>query len=225
MIVFDKVIKKYKNRIVLNNVDLIINNGEFVSIIGPSGAGKSTLIHVLIGAEKIQNGSITVDAFKLKDMSDTQLQFYRRKIGVVFQDYKLLPKKTVFENVSFALEVCGFSGKEMIKRVWELLDLVGLRKQAKHFPNQLSGGEKQRTAIARALVHDPELIAADEPTGNLDPQTALGIIKLLKKLNDEGKTLLLATHNQDLVNFLNKRVVKLDNGKVVSDKKEAGYEI
>ena len=224
MIIFEKVIKKYKNRAVLDKVDLKIENGEFVSIIGPSGAGKSTLIHTLIGAEKIQGGSIAVDGFKVQDMSEKQLQFYRRKVGVVFQDYKLLPQKTVFENVAFALEVCGFGGKEMEKRVWELLDLVGLRKQARHFPNQLSGGERQRTAIARALVHDPGLIAADEPTGNLDPQTALEIIKLLKKLNDEGKTLILTTHNKDLVNFLNKRVVKIDEGKVVSDKGEAGYE-
>ena len=186
----------------IDKVSLTIPPGEFVSIIGPSGAGKSTLIYALIGAEKIQNGSITVDGFRVDEMNDKELQYYRRKIGVVFQDYKLLPQKNVAENVAFALEVCGYDKKDIIKKTAEVLTVVGLINHARHFPHQLSGGEKQRAAIARALVHDPSLIVADEPTGNLDPKTALDIIKLLLEINKKGITIILTTHNKDLVNFL-----------------------
>lgn len=223
MIVFENVTKKYGKMAVLDKVNLTIENGEFVSLIGPSGAGKSTFVYTLIGAEKIDNGSIMVDGYTVNTMKDRAIQFYRRRIGVVFQDYKLLPQKNVYENVAFALEVCGFERDDIKKRVPEVLDIVGLKGKTKQFPHQLSGGERQRVAIARALVHNPGLIVADEPTGNLDPKTAQEIIELLLKINDEGTTILLTTHNKDLVNFIKRRVVTLEDGKVASDRKGAGY--
>ena len=225
MIQFEKATKKYGTRAVLNDVNLKIDGGEFVSVIGPSGAGKSTLIYTLIGAEKLDKGSINVEGFAVNKMTPTQLQYYRRRIGVVFQDYKLLPQKTVYENVAFALEVCGATDEEILKRVPEVLQFVGLTKQAHSFPNQLSGGEKQRTAIARALAHNPGLIVADEPTGNLDPQTALGIIDLLLKINKEGAIVILTTHNKELVNYVNKRVIVLNEGKVQSDVPVGQYNV
>ncbi|HLG25191.1 MAG TPA: cell division ATP-binding protein FtsE [Candidatus Gracilibacteria bacterium] len=223
MIVFDKVTKKYGRTTVLDKVDLKIESGEFVSLIGPSGAGKSTIVYVLMGAEKIAGGMISVDGYVVNQMKDKALQYYRRRIGVVFQDYKLLKQKTVAENVAFALEVCGFERNEIKKRVSEVLAIVGLEKRAKHFPHQLSGGERQRAAIARALVHNPNLIVADEPTGNLDPKTAKEIIQLLLKINAEGTTVILTTHNKDLVDFIKRRVVTLEEGKVVSDRTKSGY--
>jgi cell division transport system ATP-binding protein len=223
MIVFENVTKKYGKTPVLDKVNLAIENGEFVSLIGPSGAGKSTFVYTLIGAEKIDTGSIIVDGYTVNTMKDRAIQFYRRRIGVVFQDYKLLPQKNVYENISFALEVCGFERDDIKKRVPEVLDIVGLKTKAKQFPHQLSGGERQRVAIARALVHNPGLIVADEPTGNLDPKTAHEIIELLLKINAEGTTILLTTHNKDLVDFIKRRVVTLEDGKVVNDRKGAGY--
>lgn len=218
MIIFDRVVKRYKHKRVLDDISLSIAHGEFVSIIGPSGAGKSTLVYALIGAEKIQSGNITVDGYRVGEMSDKELQYFRRKIGVVFQDYRLLPQKTVFENVAFALEVCGVEKSQIKGKVHEALKIVQLLDQAHHFPYQLSGGEKQRTALARALVHEPGLIVADEPTGNLDPKSATDLIKLLKFINSKGITVILTTHNKDIVNSLKKRVVRLDAGKVVEDK-------
>ena len=223
MIVFKNVTKRYGRTKVLDKIDLTIKPGEFVSIIGPSGAGKSTLIYALIGAEKISGGSIEVEGYTITDMKDKAMQYYRRRIGVVFQDYKLLKTKNVFENVAFALEVCGYEKKEIKQRVMDALATVGLTKQKNQFPHQLSGGESQRVAIARALVHDPSLIVADEPTGNLDPDTAKDLIKLLKEINKDGTTVILTTHNTNLVDYLMLRVVKLDEGKVVSDRKYSGY--
>jgi cell division transport system ATP-binding protein len=223
MINFENVTKKYGRSIVLDKLSLSIGQGEFVSVIGPSGAGKSTFVYALIGAEKINGGSISVDGYIVNNMSDKALQFYRRRIGVVFQDYKLLQQKNVYENVAFAMEVCGFERSEIKKRIPEVLEIVGLSKKGKQFPHQLSGGERQRTAIARALAHDPGLIVADEPTGNLDPKTAREIIDLLLKINDEGTTVILTTHNKDLVDHINRRVIRLEEGKVASDRK-GGYE-
>lgn len=223
MIIFDCVVKRYKTKRVLDNVSMSIGIGEFVSIIGPSGAGKSTLVYALIGSEKIQGGNITVDGYRITEMDQKELQYYRRRIGVVFQDFRLLPQKTVYENVAFALEVCGVEKSQIKKRVQEVLTMVGLKDQQKHFPTQLSGGEKQRTAIARALVHDPSLIVADEPTGNLDPKTALEIIKLFQEINKKGISIILTTHNKDLVNFLKKRVIKLEGGRIVGDKMLGEY--
>ncbi len=223
MIVFDKVSKKYGKTKVLDNVDLTIEAGEFVSVIGPSGAGKSTLMYVLIGAENIASGNIEVDGYVVNQMNDKQMQYYRRRIGVVFQDYKLLTQKSVQENVAFALEVCGWERDEIKKRTSEVLSKVGLSKKTRQFPHQLSGGEKQRLAIARALVHDPNLIIADEPTGNLDPDTAKDIIHLLLDINKEGTTVIVTTHNKELVDYMKRRVISLEDGKVVSDRNYSGY--
>ncbi len=208
---------------VLDKLNLQISTGEFVSVIGPSGAGKSTLVYILMGAEKIEHGKIIVDGYTINTMDDRELQFFRRRIGVVFQDYKLLPQKTVYENVAFAMEVCGYEDDEIKKRVPEILDYVGLTEFAKRFPSQLSGGERQRTAIARALVHHPRLIVADEPTGNLDPKTGKEIIELLLKINKDGITVILTTHNVALVDLIKKRVVKIAGGKVTSDLQHSGY--
>ena len=223
MIVFQNVTKRYGRTTVLDKLNLSILHGEFVSVIGASGAGKSTLIYALIGAEKFQSGRISVDGYVVNEMNERALQYFRRRIGVVFQDYKLLPQKNVYENVAFALEVCGYETADIKKRVPEVLQIVGLHDKIKQFPHQLSGGEKQRLAIARALVHSPGLIVADEPTGNLDPATAKSIIDLLLKINKDGITIILTTHNAPLVDHIRKRVVRLDAGKVVSDKEQSGY--
>ncbi|MBN1494990.1 ATP-binding cassette domain-containing protein [Candidatus Peregrinibacteria bacterium] len=223
MIIFDKVKKIYGQRAVLDEVSLSIEPSEFVSVIGPSGAGKSTLIYTLIGAEKINDGNIVVDDFKVNIMSEKALQMFRRKLGIIFQDYKLLAKKNVAENIAFALETCGFPKQNTKKRVEEVLKIVGLENHADKFPRQLSGGEQQKTAIARALAHDPKLIIADEPTGNLDPESAEEILDLLVTINKGGATVLLATHNKNLVNKLQKRVIRMEKGKIVSDLAHAGY--
>lgn len=223
MIVISGVTKDYGKKRVLDNVSFKIDGGEFVSIIGPSGAGKTTLIHAMIGATGISGGSINVDEYEVQELNSSQAQEYRRKIGMVFQDYKLLPEKTVYENVAFALEVCGYEKRFIQQRVHDVLKIVGLSEQKDLFPRQLSVGEKQRTAIARALVHAPQLLFADEPAGNLDPDNAVALAKLLLKINHSGTTIVLATHNKDIVNTIKKRVIALDNGQIVSDKKEAGY--
>lgn len=225
MIVFENVTKKYGEKVVLDKINLSIEGGEFVSLVGPSGAGKTTLILALIGAEKIDKGSITVDGYEITAFKPAALQYYRRKIGVVFQDYRLLPKKTVWENVAFALEVCGASGEEIKKRVAEVLELTSLLEHQGKFPAQLSGGEGQRTAIARALIHNPRLLLADEPTGNLDPNHARQVIELLLEINRRGATVLLTTHNRDLVDYLKRRVVSLDQGRIISDRETAGYDL
>jgi len=225
MIIFDNVKKIYGQRAVLDGISLSIEPQEFVSAIGPSGAGKSTLIYTLIGAEKINNGSIIVDDFKVHIMSEKALQMFRRKLGIVFQDYKLLSKKNVAENIAFALETCGYPKSYIDKRVAEVLKITGLENHANKFPRQLSGGEQQKTAIARALVHDPKLVIADEPTGNLDPESADEILDLLLKINEGGATVLLATHNKNLVNKMQKRVIRMEEGKIVSDLAHAGYHL
>lgn len=209
---------------VLKDINLQIGGGEFVTLIGPSGAGKSTLIHALIGAIKIERGSISIDGRDVTKLNREMLQTYRRGLGMVFQDFKLLPRKTVAENIAFAMEVCGEEELAIRIRVKEILELVGLTKQAGQFPNQLSGGEKQKTAIGRALVHRPKLLIADEPTGNLDPENAIEVLHLLQKINSIGATVLLATHNKSLVDNIRKRVVTLRDGQIVSDKEESGYE-
>ncbi len=224
MILFQNVIKRYDGRAVLKDIDLQIGGGEFVTLIGPSGAGKSTLLHSLIGALPVTRGSISVDGYDITKFNREQLQGFRRKMGIVFQDFKLLPKKTVAENIAFALEACGEPESKIKKRVAEVLEIVNLTRQAHQFPHQLSGGEKQRTAIGRALVHDPKLFIADEPTGNLDPESADEVLMLLQKINISGATVILATHNKYLVNNLRKRVVAMRDGKVVGDRQHAGYE-
>lgn len=218
MIFVDRVTKKFGNKKVLDSISFKVEGGEFVCITGHSGAGKTTLIHTIIGAEKINAGNIFMDDFEVNKLKGERLQAYRRKIGIVFQDYKLLPQKTVFENVAFALEVSGYPQDFVQKRVTEVLKLTGIEDLRNSFPGQISGGEKQRVAIARALVHAPQLLIADEPTGNLDPENTLALAELLLKINKSGTTILLSTHNKDVVAHVKKRVITLKEGKIISDK-------
>lgn len=215
MIEFKNATKKYGDRLVLDNLSVAIEGGSWTWLTGASGAGKTTLIHALIGAVRISDGQILVDGYNVTRFDSKALQEYRRKIGIVFQDYKLLPTKTVYENVAFAMEVCGYSDRQIADRVPALLELVGLADARHHFPHMLSGGEKQRTAIARALIHEPRLIIADEPTGNLDPDTAEGIVKLFQKLHTEGATIIFATHNTHLIDSFKKRRIHIEGGRVL----------
>jgi len=223
MIVFDKVSKSYGDHQVLKKVNLSIDKGEFVFLIGPSGAGKSTIFHLLMGADSPDSGSIDIDGVKMQNMDASALQLYRRKVGMVWQNFKLLPKKTVFENVAFALEALDEEQDEIDLRVPKILDKVGLKDMMDKFPAQLSGGEKQRCAIARALIHNPNLIIADEPTGNLDPKTSLEIMEILRKINKSGVTVVLATHDMNIVDAAKQRVIVIDKGKVVRDKEKSTY--
>lgn len=218
-----KVSKHYGKIKALDRVSFQIKKGEFVCLVGPSGAGKTTLIKLLICEEAPTYGRILVENRDLQLLPRREIPLYRRKIGVVFQDYKLLPKKTVYENVSYALEVSGEPTKLIKERVPKILKLVGLEDRACNYPDELSGGEKQRTSLARALVHKPYILIADEPTGNLDPVTSWEIIDLLFRINQRGTTIILATHDKDIVNALNKRVIGLKEGKLVYDKERGKY--
>ncbi|MBI2634656.1 ATP-binding cassette domain-containing protein [Candidatus Peregrinibacteria bacterium] len=221
MILVDSVSKKYGQQHVLNDVSFRVKGGEFVSIVGSSGAGKTTLLYALIGAVKPDKGKITVDNYDVSSLGSGKIQEYRRRIGIVFQDYKLLPQKTVFENVAFALEVAGYDGRFINRRVADVLKITGMEEHRNNFPRELSGGERQRTAIARALVHAPELLFADEPTGNLDPENTIALAKLFQKINKSGTTIILATHDRDMIGLCNKRIITLDNGRLVSDKRNS----
>lgn len=224
MIDLKNVTKIYpKNIIALDNVSLTVNSGEFLSVVGQSGAGKSTLIKLLILEERPTKGNIIINKWDFSKIKDSQIPFLRREIGVVFQDYKLLPKKTVYENVAFALEVSGVSTSIIKKNVPDVLDIVRLTNKAKSFPDELSGGEQQRVALARSLVHKPKILVADEPTGNLDALHALEILELLLKINKLGTTVIMATHNRELVNSINRRVVTLDKGKITKVQKKGKY--
>lgn len=217
MIIIDRLTKKYNQRPVLKDLSLTIKSGEFICIVGPSGAGKTTLLHALIGALKPDSGRLSIFGQEITKMTRSQIQDYRRTVGIIFQDYKLLPQKTVFENVAFALEVAGYDTNFIASRTIDALKVVGLEEHRNSFPHQLSGGEAQRTAIARALVHNPQIIFADEPTGNLDPENTLALAKLFKRINDSGTTIVLSTHDQEVVKFLKKRLITLDNGQLISD--------
>jgi cell division transport system ATP-binding protein len=225
MIRFENVTKKYKNNtLALDNVNLEINHGEFVSLVGQSGAGKSTLMKLIFAEEHLDQGRILIDEIDIASLAPGDIPYLRRKIGVVFQDMKLLRKKTAFENVAFAMEVAGYK-KEKIKRdVPKILEIVGIAHKADNFPDEMSGGEKQRVAIARALAHKPVLLLADEPTGNLDEINSNEILDLLHKINQLGTTVILATHARDLVNKIQKRVVTLEHGKVGRDE-VGGYKL
>jgi cell division transport system ATP-binding protein len=230
MIYLDHVTKVYEqneqeNIEALNDVTLHIKPKEFVIVVGPSGAGKSTLVKLINREIKPDSGEVYVGGINYKDLKKKDIPYLRRKIGVVFQDYKLLPKKTVFENVAYALEVSAIKTKDIKDRVPKVLELVGLSKKAKGFPKELSGGERQRVAIARSLVHNPRILVADEPTGNLDPRNAWGLIEILLKINTMGTTVLMTTHNQAIVNKLRKRVIVLKNGKVIKDEQIGKYEV
>lgn len=226
MIIIENLTKIYPPRIVaLDNMNLKIANGEFISIVGPSGAGKSTLVRLLIAQEKPTKGKILIGDRDITRLRSWHIPYYRRKLGVVWQDFKLLNNKTVFENVAYALEVVEKNWEEIKAKVPQILRLVGLEDKAERFPYELSGGEIQRTAIARALVHEPRLLIADEPTGNLDPVNTAEIADLLLKINKLGTTVLLATHNRWVVDNLRKRVVVLEKGRMVSDKKVGKYSL
>jgi len=217
------VYKSYCNTNALNGVNLKIFPGEFVILVGPSGAGKSTLIRLLIREEKADSGKITVAGRNIKRFSYRDLPYYRRNLGIVFQDFKLLPQKTVWENVAYALEVSGASDEDIVRKVPKVIQAVNLGTKSEAYPNQLSGGEAQRVSIARALVHNPKILIADEPTGNLDPEASREIADILEKINCQGTTIILATHNKELVDKMRKRVVVLKGGKIVSDQKQGRY--
>ena len=226
MIKFNKVSKIYpKNVVALDQVSFIIKAGEFISIVGLSGAGKSTLLRLVTREEEPTSGNIEIEGIDISTITPRNLPLLRKKIGVVFQDIKLLPKKTSFENVAYAMEVGGESRDRIRENVPKLLEIVGLGKKLDAFPNELSGGEKQRVAIARALAHEPVLLIADEPTGNLDEINSLEILEILNKINQMGTTVILATHDKQLVNKIKKRVVVLENGKLTSDIKHGRYKL
>lgn len=224
MINFYGVSKIYNhNSVALEDISFKINPNEFVSIVGRSGAGKSTIIKLLIGEEKPTKGRIFFGQYEVNKLKDKDLPALRRHIGIVFQDFKLLPTKTAYENVAFALEVVGRPVREIKDLVPQVLDMVGLLDKANNFPNELSGGEKQRVAIARAMIHRPEVILADEPTGNLDPFHTFEIINLLLKINELGTTVILATHDKEIVNSLNKRVITLESGRIIRDEDKGKF--
>ncbi len=224
MITLLHVSKSYSKRNpVLNDVNLHIKAGEFVSVVGQSGAGKTTLVKLLIGEERADEGQVVIGDWDITRLSRYEVPYLRRQIGVIFQDFKLLPKKTLRENVAFALEVCGASQAKIKKIVPSVLKIVGLEDKQGRYPHEVSGGEQQRAAIARALVHQPRILLADEPTGNLDAINADEIIELLLRINKFGTTVILVTHNKEIVNRLNRRVITMDKGAVVSDQAHGKY--
>lgn len=226
MIKLAGVSKHYtKDSIGLDDVNLEIEPGEFVSVVGQSGTGKTTLVKLIIAEEKPTRGQIDVGGWDITKIHQRDIPFLRRQIGVIFQDFKLLPQKTVSENVAFALEVAGAPHSRIREVVPKVLDIVGLRKKVDSYPHQISGGEQQRVVIARSLVHRPKILVADEPTGNLDSINTEEIIEILKRINEFGTTILLVTHNREVVNRLRKRVVTLHNGKIIADEKEGKYRL
>lgn len=226
MIAFERVGKVYPpGSVALEDISFVIEQGEFVSFVGKSGAGKTTMLKLLLAEEKPSSGRVLVDGGNIGEISSSRLPDFRRKIGMVFQDYRLLPHKTAYENIAYVMEVMGAEEEEIARDVTEVLRIVGLSDRSDHFPDQLSGGEKQRVAIARALIHRPGVILADEPTGNLDPYHTRDIINLLLKINELGTTIVLATHNKEVINRLGKRVLSLDQGRLVRDEKKGRFVI
>lgn len=224
MIYFDNISKIYaKDAIALDGVTFSIEPNEFVSLVGKSGAGKSTLIKLLLAEEKPSSGHVYLESLDVHTLSREELPFIRRRIGTVFQDFRLLASKTAYENVAFAMEAAGRTDEEIEADVPQVLALVGLQDKAHQFPFQLSGGEKQRVGIARAIVNRPDIVVADEPTGNLDPQNSWDIIKLLGKINELNTTVMLATHDKTIIDAIGQRVVTLENGKMIRDEKRGKY--
>ncbi len=224
MIKLVNVSKSYLKGIkILQDINLYIEAGEFVSLVGQSGSGKTSLVKILIGEEKIDEGRVVIGDWDITKISRREVPYLRRQIGVIFQDFKLLPQKTLWENVAFALEVCGQSQDKINKVVSSVMRLVGLEDKKDRYPHEVSGGEQQRTAIARALVHQPKILLADEPTGNLDTINANEIIDLLVRINNFGTTVILVTHNREIVNQLKKRVIAIEKGRVVSDQEKGKY--
>jgi len=224
MIYFDKVSKIYfDDQAALNDVSFVVEPGEFVTVVGHSGAGKSTLLKMILAEEKPTSGNVFFESTDVHALSKRAIPGLRRRIGSVFQDFRLLPNKTAYENIAFTMEAAGRSDEEIQSDVPHVLDLVGLGDKIWHFPFELSGGERQRIAIARAIVNQPDLLIADEATGNLDPVNAAEIVEIFKKINDIGTTVILTTHNKDIVDSLGKRVITLDKGKVIRDDKSGHY--
>ncbi len=224
MIYLDNITKIYKNgEESLRSVSLNIDKGEFVSLVGFSGAGKTTLLKMILGEIKPSSGRVYFNSVNISSLSNREMNLYRRNIGVIFQDFRLIKRKNVYENVAFAMQAAGKREEDIREDVPHVLRLVGLEHKENSFPNELSGGEKQRVAIARAIVNNPELIIADEPTGNLDPINTVDIIELLKKINSFNTTVILATHDKSIVNTLRKRVITLDKGIIIRDDKEGTY--
>ena len=224
MIEMMNVTKKYNKGITaINNLSIQINDGEFVYVVGPSGAGKSTFIKMMYREEKATKGRIRIGKYDLMKIKDRQIPFLRRYVGVVFQDFKLLPHKTVYENVAYAMEVIEKSPREIKRRVEDVLELVNLKHRMNNFPNELSGGEQQRVAIARAIVNTPGILIADEPTGNLDPETSMEIMDILERINEQGTTIVMATHNSQIVNEKKHRVIAIENGQIVRDQEQGEY--
>ncbi len=225
MIKFENVVKKYNHQRALDGINLQVHRGEFVSLVGLSGAGKSTLLKLIIREEVIDGGKIFIDDVDISLVKKSDMPYLRRKIGMVFQDIKLLPRRTAFENVAFAMEVCGHRLDKIQAEVPKILDLVGLLHKRDSFPHEMSGGEKQRVAIARALSHRPLLLLADEPTGNLDEVNAAEVLDLLMKINRLGTTVILATHAAGLVNKIKKRVITIEGGKITIEQQKGKYKL
>ncbi len=224
MIEMMNVTKKYNKGITaINNLSIQIKDGEFVYVVGPSGAGKSTFIKMMYREEKATKGRIRVGKYDLMNIRDRQIPYLRRYVGVVFQDFKLLQHKTVYENVAYAMEVIEKSPREIKRRVEDVLELVNLKHRMSNFPNELSGGEQQRVAIARAIVNTPGILIADEPTGNLDPETSMEIMDILERINEQGTTIVMATHNSQIVNEKKHRVIAIENGQIVRDQEQGEY--
>ncbi|MHC5252259.1 cell division ATP-binding protein FtsE [Listeria kieliensis] len=228
MIVMEDVYKKYPNGITAaNGLNVKIDQGEFVYVVGPSGAGKSTFIKMIYREERATKGNIQVDRFDLINMKNKEVPYLRRDVGVVFQDFKLLQSKTVYENIAYAMEVVEKDPAEIKDRVMEVLDLVNLKHKVRMMPDELSGGEQQRISIARSIANTPKVLIADEPTGNLDPDTSWEIMNILEEINKNGTTIVMATHNKEIVNTLKHRVIAIENGRIARDEEqgEYGYEI
>lgn len=226
MITFENVSKTYHSKHVsIHDVSLEIESGEFVTIVGHSGAGKTSLIRLLIAEAKPTSGRVMFDGVNVHKLRKADIPHYRQKIGVVFQDYKLLRYKTVYENVAFAMEMVGKSNEEIDEEVPYVLELVGLANKKNQFPQELSGGEKQRLSIARAIINQPEVLVADEPTDSLDPENVQAVVQILKKINELGTTVILATHNKDVVNQVMRRVVVMEHGRIIKDDEQGGYPV
>lgn len=224
MIQMNNVVKKYPNGVVASNgITVEIKQGEFVYVVGPSGAGKSTFIKLMYREEKPTSGGVIVNGINLTTLKDNRVPHLRRQLGVVFQDFKLLPRLNVYENVAFALEVIEEHPKIIRKRVMEVLELVGLKHKVRMFPNELSGGEQQRVSIARSIVNMPKVMIADEPTGNLDPETSWEIMNIFEEINARGTTIIMATHNREIVNASRKRVIAIEGGLIVRDEYGGDY--
>src|SRR3989344_3638809 len=219
MIYFNNVSKVYKDSVALDNGTLTVVAGEFVSVVGHSGAGKTTLTKMILADENPTEGTVFFESINVHNLKNNDLTKLRQRIGVVFQDFKLLPNKTAYENIAFAMEAVGKTDEEIASDVPHVLELVDLSHRLQHFPGQMSGGEQQRLAIARAIINQPELIIADEPTGNLDPINTHEIVQILKKINDFGTTVILTTHNRAVIDSVGKRIITIENGKIIRDTK------